>query len=298
VPLYLLLPIAAAAVYALGSIAVKRALQEGVRMGQSFHLANLVLGALFLPLALVGGREARWEEVWRPLAMGTTFFVGHWLTFVAIRRGDISLVTPLMGTKVVFVAVAVVLLSGLMPSGPLWIAACLTTLGIFTMGLGDLKGGANLAFTVAASLSSALVFGVSDVLVSTWAKGFGAMPFLAAGSATVSLWSLGMWIVQGRPPLFPRGPGARWAWAGSLCIALQAMVLGVTLALFQEDATGINIVYSSRGLWVLGLVAGLGGLFGNNEHRDAGRAFLWRVAGTLLLTAAIVIAVVDRAKAG
>lgn len=297
-PLYLLLPLAAAGVYALGSISVKRALGEGVRMGQSFHLANLVLGALFLPLALLDWREARWDELWRPLVMGTTFFVAHWLTFVAIRRGDVSLVTPLMGTKVVFVAVATVLLAGRMPSGPLWIAACLTTLGIFTMGLGDLRGGANLAFTVLASLSSALLFGISDVLVSAWAKGFGPMSFLATGSGTVALWTLAMWVAQGRPPFFPSGPGARWAWTSSLCITGQAMVLGVTLALFQDDATGINIVYSSRGLWVLALVVGFGGALGNREHRDAGRAFLWRVAGTLLLTAAIVIAVVDRARAG
>ncbi len=296
-PLYLLLPAAAAAIYALGSIAVKRSLKEGVRMGQSFHLANLVLGALFLPLALIGWREARWDELWRPATMGTVFFVGHLLTFVAIRRGDVSLVTPLMGTKVVFVAVGTVFLAGRMPSGPLWVAACLTAVGIFTMGLGDLRGGANLAFTVLATLASALFFGLCDVIVSAWAGDFGAMPFLAVGSVTVSLWTMATWLVQGRPRFFPRGPGTRWSWAGALCIVAQAMVLGIALALFRDDATGINIVYASRGLWVLVLVAGLGGFLGNSEHRESGRAFLWRVAGTLLLTAAIVIAVLDRARA-
>ncbi len=294
-PLYLLFPLTAAAVYALGSIVVKRALKEGVGMGQSFHLSNLVLGLVFLPLLLFGGGRIDWSLAWTPLVMGTVFFTGQWLTFAAIRRGDVSLVTPLMGTKVVFVALGVVVLTGGMPSRPLWLAAFLTTLGIFTMGLADLKGGSHFLFTAVVALASAAVFGVSDVLVSGWAEGFGAMPFLAMGSGTVALWSLAVWLWQGRPALFPRGRGAKWAWAGAGFIALQAMVLGIALALF-DDATGINVVYASRGLWVIVLVVVFGGFLGNSEHRDTGRGFLWRVSGTVLLTVAIVIAVVDRAQ--
>jgi len=295
VPIYLLLPLAAAVVYALGSISVKRALKDGVEMGQSFHLSNCVLGLAFLPLLFIGVKAIDWHLVWKPLVMGTTFFVGNWLTFVAIRRGDVSLVTPLMGTKVVFVALGVVVLTGGMPSGPLWIAAILTTLGIFVMGLADVKGGSHFLFTVVVTLASALVFGMNDVLVSMWAGGFGAMHFLALGSATVAAWSLLMWVCQGRPAFFPKGGGAGWAWLAAGLIALQAMIIGIALALF-DDATGINVVYTSRGLWVIALVVVFGRFLGNSEHRDKGRGFLWRVAGTLLLTVAIVIAVVDRAR--
>jgi len=295
VPIYLLLPFFAAIVYALGSISIKRALSDGVVVGQSFHLSNVVLGLVFLPLFFLGLAKIDWAIVWKPVAMGTAFFIGHWLTFGAIRRGDVSLVTPLMGTKVVFVALGVVVLSGVMPSASLWIAAFLTTLGIFVMGLGDLKGGSRLAFTIGVTLASALVFGVSDVFVATWARGFGAMPFLAVGSATVAAWSLVMWLCQGRPVFFPKGPGSGWAWAGAIFIAVQAMVMGIGLALF-DDATGINIVYASRGLWVIALVVIFGKWLGNREHRDQGRGFLWRIAGTLLLSVAIVIAVMDRAR--
>ena len=288
-PLYLLLPLSAAVVYALGSISIKRALQDGVVMGQSFHLSNQVLGLVFLPLLIPGWHRIDWSQVWHPLLMGATFFGGHWLTFLAIRRGDVSLVTPLMGTKVVFVALGVVVIAGTMPSPALWLAAVLTTLGIFVMGLGDLKGGHHMLFTIATTLASAVVFGVSDVLVSTWARGFGAMPFLAIGSGTVAVCSLVMWLWQGRPIFFPRGQGTRWAWAGAVFIAVQAMVMGIGLALF-DDATGINIVYASRGLWVLAIVVLFGSRIGNTEHRDRGRSFLWRVAGTVLLTIAVVIA--------
>jgi len=297
VPWYLLLPLSAAVVYALGSISIKRALQDGIEAEQSFHLGNVVLGLVFLPLGIPGFAEIDWSTAWRPVLMGTTFFIGHWLTFGAIRRGDVSLVTPLMGTKVVFVAIGMVALAGARPSLRIWIAACLTTLGIFVMGLGDIRGGSRLLLTILLTLASALVFGVSDVLVSTWARDFGALPFLAVGAGTVAAWSIGVWLYQGRPVLAPRGPGTGWAWAGAIFISVQAMVMGIGLALY-DDATRINIVYASRGLWVIALVVVFGKWLGNREHRDQGKGFLWRVAGTFLLSAAIVIAVLDRARVG
>jgi drug/metabolite transporter (DMT)-like permease len=78
-----------------------------------------------------------WELLHQPLLVMVAFFLGTWLTFVSIRLGDVSLVTPLMGTKVVFVAVGVVVFAGKMPPLALWIAAGLTATGIFFMGVGD-----------------------------------------------------------------------------------------------------------------------------------------------------------------
>ena len=45
------------------------------------------------------------------------------------------------------------------------------------------------------------------------------------------------------------------------------------------------------------LVVVFGSKLGNSEHREQGGAFLWRVTGTVILTVAIVIAVIDRANA-
>lgn len=294
-PYYLLLPLGGAVVYALASLIVKRALKEGVTMDQSFHLSNFCIGLIFLPLLLLETGEVEWREIGKPIAMGTVFFLGSWLTFLGIKRGDVSLVTPIMGTKVVFVALGVVLLTGKMPSVALWIASFLTALGIFVMGAGDFRKGRYLVFTVLITLCSALVFGLNDVLVSWWAESFGAVTFLAMGSLTVALLSGAMWLFQGLPSLRLSGARAKWAWWGAFFIGLQAMIIGLALSFF-EDATGINVVYASRGLWVIALVVLFGSVLGNSEHRENGKAFLWRIAGTLLLSAAIVIAVVDRAK--
>lgn len=295
-PSYFLLPLAGAIIYALGSIIVKRGLKDGVTMDQSFHLTNLVLAGMFLPLLFFERSQVDWSLIWKPLVMGATFFAGNWLTFLGIKRGDVSLVTPLMGTKVVFVALGVVLLTGQSPSVPLWVAAALTTLGIFVMGLADLKGGSHLAFTVLVTLSSAMIFGICDVLVSWWSADFGTPTFLAVGTSSVAFYTLIMWLLQGRPGIFPRKGVRRWAVGGAVMIGLQAIVMGVALSIFH-NATGINVVYASRGLWVIILVVVFGSFLGNSEHRDNGRYFLWRVAGTVILTVAVIIAVMDRAPA-
>lgn len=294
-PLYLLLPLASAIVYALGSILIKRALKEGVTMDQSFHLTNFAVGVMFLPLFFFETSAIDWSLIWKPLVMGLTFFVGTWLTFVGIKRGDVSMVTPIMGTKVVFVALGVVLLTREMPSVALWIAAILTAVGILVMGAADMKKGQYLVFTILITLLSAAVFGLCDVLVSWWSPSFGAPTFLAIGSLVVGLLSGVMWLLQGRPDLKLRKIAGKWAWWGAFCVGLQAIGMGISLSFF-DDATGINVVYASRGLWVIVLVVVFGAALGNSEHRDTGRAFLWRVAGTVLLTIAVVIAVMDRAN--
>lgn len=296
VPLYLLLPLASAIVYALGSIVIKRALKEGVTMDQSFHLTNFAVGVMFLPLLALETAEVDWTEIWKPLVMGITFFAGTWLTFVGIRRGDVSMVTPIMGTKVVFVALGVVFLTGQSPSLPLWIASFLTAGGIIFMGLGDLREGHHLVFTILITLASAAMFGLCDVLVSSWSPDFGAPTFLAVGSLGVAVLSLLMWVSQGRPSLKLPKLGCSWAWWGAFLVGLQAIGMGVGLSFF-DDATGINVVYASRGLWVIVLVIFFGTFLGNTEHHEKGRDFLWRVAGTVILTVAIVIAVVDRSQA-
>lgn len=294
-PYYLLLPLASAIIFSLGSIVIKRALKEGVTMDQSFHLTNLLLGAMFFPLLFLERSVVEWADFWKPILMGVAFFVGNWLAFFGLKRGDVSLVTPIMGTKVVFVAVGVVLLTGKIPSVPLWIAAFLTAAGIFVMGIADLKKGRHLHFTVGVTLGSAAVFGLSDVLVSWWAADFGALTFITLAFLSVSFFTSVMWLIQKRPSLKLKSGQKSWTWWGGVLISLQALAMSIALS-FYDDATGINVVYASRGVWAIVLVVALGVTLGNREHKDSGKAFWWRVAGTFILTVAIVIAVVDRSN--
>lgn len=291
-PWYLLIPLAAAAVYSFSSLLMKRGLGDGATMTQAFHVSNLAVSLVFAPLLFLETGGVRWEQWPHPLMVTAAFFLGTWLTFLAIQRGDVSLVTPLMGTKVVFVALGMAALARQSPPPVLWIAAALTAAGVFLMGAGDFGRRAHgHAGSVAAALLSAAVFAVCDVWVRMWSREFGAMTFLAISSMGIGVLSLGLWIAQGRPSLRMPGGAARFILWASLLVGLQAVAMGLALSAI-DDATGLNVAYASRGLWAILLVGLVGPRFGNHERHASGRAFGWRVAGTALLTAAVVLAVV------
>jgi len=295
VPLYLLLPLIAAFLYALSSVFLKRGMRDGATMNQAFHINNIAVAIIFLPLMLLEKQSVDWSLVQWPIFVGVGFFLGGWLTFIAIQRGDVSLVTPLLGTKVVFVALGSVLFTAQQLSIPLWIAALLTALGIFLIGFRDVRGARHASFTAGITLTSAAFFGLCDVMLSTWATRFGPFTFLSFSSLIVGSLTIIVWLCQGRrrvlPPAGPRG----WTIASAVVVAIQAIMIGLALSFFN-DATGINVMYASRGLWAVVLVYWFGTMLGNDERATSGRLFGWRFLGTILLTASVIIAVIERSK--
>ena len=292
-PLYLLLPLVAAFLYALSSVFLKRGMRDGATMNQAFHINNLAVAIIFLPLMLLEKQAVDWSLVQWPVLVGVGFFCGGWLTFIAIQRGDVSLVTPLLGTKVVFVAIGSVLFTAQQLSIPLWIAALLTALGIFLIGFRDVRGARHAAFTAGITLTSAAFFGLCDVMLSSWAGRFGPFTFLSISSLIVGALTMMVWFFQGRKQILPpRGP-RMWTIASAVVVAIQAIMIGLALGFFN-DATGINVMYASRGLWAVVLVYWFGSMLGNDERATSGRVFGWRFLGTILLTVSVIIAVIER----
>jgi hypothetical protein len=87
--------------------------------------------------------------------------------------------------------------------------------------------------------------------------------------------------------------GAKPVLLGGFALAVQGMMVGVSLAFFNDPA-GVNVVYGSRGLWSLIMVWFLGRWFGNAERHSSRDALLWRAAGALLITAAVALAATGR----
>ncbi len=292
-PWYLLIPLISAVLYSLSTLFLKRGMKEGAPALYSFHISNLTIGICFLPLILFEKQSIPWDQIHQPLLAGVAFFIGAWFTFMAIHRGDISLVTPLMGSKVIFVALFALILAAQPPSPALIFASVLSAVGIAVMGAKDFTQSSHTAFTITLALISAAVFALCDILMRKWAPGFGPMAFLTVsttGLALVSLLALISMRLKNRTP-FPGPTPRKWVIGSSLLVGVQAIGMGYIIAT-NDDTTGINVVYGSRGLWAIVLIAVVGPLLGNHERHLAKNVFRYRLIGTLLLTAAMVIAVV------
>jgi len=174
-------------------------------------------------------------------------------------------------------------------TAPLWISAVATTLGIFLIGLHDLRSGRGSAVAVAYSLASCLFFGASDVLLAEWAQRFGKFAFLGVVAVLIAVYSLiQVLLTNWRILILPAG--ARMPIVlGGLSLAGQGLMMGIALAFFNDPAR-VNVVYGSRGLWSLALVWFIGRWFGNDERHSSRKAMAGRVCGTLLVTGAIVLA--------
>ncbi len=304
-PMHLILPLIAAIAFAAGSLVFKRAFAEGATLSHAVGLNNVALGVLFLPLMALDPRPIPWNLLHLPFLAAATFVAGHLFNVAALRVGDVSVATPLLGVKVVFVALIARFAFGWPLSKGQMAAAALTSLGVVVTGWTDLRPGRRVGATTLLALGCAGAFAVTDVLIQTWAPKFGTLNFLSllfAALALESMLALPLLGFRARPetqdlPILQQAlrslgaPPAAWRWISlaTALSAIQALLITGTIAAWR-DAAGVNVVYGTRGLWSLALVWWAGSWFGNAERKESGPGVLATRAagGTLILTAVIL----------
>ena len=297
-PLHLLFPFTSSVLYVAAALSLRRAAEARAGVWRSTFVMNVVAGACFLPL-LAGPPGPGPTPIWQAAVIAALFVVAQAFTMLALDRGDVSVATPVMGTKVVFVAVFVTLLVGDVMPIDYWVSAAMSAAGIALLNLGggtakrDAPEGRHhrhVGMTIVLSLSAAACYALFDVLVRKWAPVWGVarlLPAVMVLAATISLLlrpafegPLRALTIAARGPLL----------LGSLFLGVQAVLLVRTLGLYP-DTTRINVVYNCRGLWSVLAVWAVGHWWGNTERHVGAAAFRWRVAGAVLLLGAIVVAV-------
>jgi len=99
-----LLPLASAIIYPFASVFLKRAIGEGCGLLRTAFVSNMVLFMVFTCALPFNEKTPEWSHVGWALIAGLCFFGGQVFTFIAIRHGDVSIQSPMMGVKVIFVA--------------------------------------------------------------------------------------------------------------------------------------------------------------------------------------------------
>ena len=293
-PSHLLLPLLASLLFVCGLICTKRATSRGVSPWTVVFLANQWAALLFSTLWLLGGEGQPLAKLWQPAIIGLLYMAGQIFTFLAIQRGDVSVATPVLGIKVVLVAILVSVLFREMLPQSVWIAAGLATVGIGLVQWsprvddGDSSRG-KLLTTILFAVLAASAFAMFDVSVQRWAPAWGTGRILPAVFWMVSILSLGLLPFVSRSDL--RDPQTRTVLlVGTFLIGLQALCLVSTLANFG-DAARVNVVYSMRAVWGVVLAWLVAIKWGGGEADAPKSVMLLRLLGAILLTAAVVLVV-------
>jgi drug/metabolite transporter (DMT)-like permease len=285
--LALLFPLASAMLYVVGALLLRRAADFGVGFWRTTFTANIICAAAFSLLWLAGG-EFHWRLLWQPAVVALLFLLGSVLNFVSLDRGDVSLATPILGIKIILVAVFAAVVTGDWGKPTLWLAALLSTAGIGMLSWTRTAHHHHVTLTILAAGGSAASFALFDVLVQQWSKAWGIGRFPPTMLAFVALFSCG--TIPRFPSPLSRIERSAWPWllGGSLVLAAQATIFISSVAYFR-NATAANVVYSSRGLLSVGLVWLIGHWFGNREQQLGVAVLRQRLIGAMLMLTAIGI---------
>ena len=99
----ILLPLCAALLYVVGALLVKRSGDFGVGVWRTAFISNLTSALIFQLLLPLGG-TFHVELLWQPALVGVLFLLGQLLNYLALQRGDVSVATPVLGVKIILVA--------------------------------------------------------------------------------------------------------------------------------------------------------------------------------------------------
>jgi drug/metabolite transporter (DMT)-like permease len=249
---------------------------------------NWVFVAVFSVLLLSHEGSIPWDKLQYPALTGLLFFFGQVFTFTAIRFGDVSLQTPVMGTKAVFAVLIAVSLGTEEVTLPMACAALISMLGIALLGFSS-DGVERVGRTLCLALLSSFFFAGSDTMVGYYASDFGLPMFLFIVILVNALLTLAL-IPFFSDPLRAMPPPA-WPWKLAACLLMagQALLLNYTLGRYQHVAE-VNVIYTTRGLWsvLLGALA-LRLYLKPGQSAPPNRIFVLRMAGALLMCLAIAI---------
>jgi drug/metabolite transporter (DMT)-like permease len=283
------LPLLAAFGYVFAALSLKRASDLGAGLWHSAFVSNVLAGLVFQSLLFFGGTWPPLSLWWQPLVGAALFLSGQILTLSSLQRGDVSIATPVLGLKIVFVAVFTTVVIGEPLGWALWLAAILSTLGIATLNYsGAHKVGARATMTILCAGGAAMSYAMLDVLLQKWSPVWGMGRILPLTMGLMGLFSLGLCRLFPSPLLSLPRPALRWLFGGGLVFVLQSMLFATVIASFGQ-ATASNVIYSSRGLWSIVAISLLGHWFSSTE-KELGRSILrWRLAGALLMFVAILL---------
>jgi drug/metabolite transporter (DMT)-like permease len=289
---YVILSLGSGLLYGISGLLVKRAMDEGVGVWRLSFYSNLAQTVLYLPLPLVltGGKWPQNAGVHQLLLPAAAFLVGMLFTTFAIRKGDISIATPLLGSKVVFVSLLAAAVLRAELTRAVWAGAFLVFLGLALLRGGGGKGGSHFWLTVFYSLAGAFSFAACDIMFQSWAPAWGAGWFIPGMFVGVTVMSLFIFpLLEGRLfDLNRRQVG--WLLPAVTLNALQSLGISLSLACWGHAAE-VNILYSSRGVWMVVMVWLIGKWFGCHEKDHGRKTMLLRLGGATLIILAIVFVI-------
>ncbi len=297
-PLHLVFPLISAVIYVAGALLLKRASDLGADVWRTTRVINYTTAAVAVPLWLLGGTIPNSSLWWQPPAAATLFFSGQVFSLLALNSGDVSVATPVLGVKILLVALLSTVLIGDPIGTRLWTAAASSTVAIALLNIDRGHAHSRAGRTIILAGLGAASYACFDVLIQKWSASWGTGRILPIVMVIGAVYSIPLRLLSPRRAEARGNPasGGGWLAAGAACFAVQGLMFITSVSIWRQ-ATSANVLYSSRGLWSVLAVWGVGHWFSNREQHLGARVLVWRFVGAILLMAAILLVLLDYGRA-
>ena len=288
--IHLLLPFASSILTVFALLLLKRAQAREASTWTTLIVVTWVTAIGFSALTLIGGNMQPVSLFWQPITVGVLFLAGLAFTFLGVKIGDVSIVTPVQGIKVLLVPAMALLVVDDVAGTRIWISSAVALCGIwFIQSTDDTVDRSKIRISIGCALLAAVSLTFFDLFIQRWAPAWGPGYFLPIAFACTAFLSLGFLPVA-RPD--GRSIRSQLSWpllVGSLLMAVQAFGMTYTIARFGH-ATQVNIVYSLRGLWGVLLTWVLSKSLGLTTSTPSTALMFKRLAGAILIGISIALA--------
>ena len=190
--MHIFLPLFSAIVYVVAALLLKRASDLGADVWRSTRIINYTQALMAVPFWLLGGTIPGFSLWWQPVVAGALFFAGQVFTLLALTTGDVSVATPVLGLKIVLVALLSVVLIGDPIGARLWTAAALSSVAITLLNLSPGHSHRRVARTIVLAALGAAAYASFDVLVQKFSPVWGTGRFLPLAMACGAAYSLAL----------------------------------------------------------------------------------------------------------
>ncbi len=280
-------PLVAAVIYSLSTFLLRSATLNGVSYRSQLVWTALGIGITGIPPLIIAGPPL--PGTWMPAILGGLGIgLGQFLTVLSLTKGDASVQTPLMGTKVIWVVLIGWLGFGISAPPSTWIAAVLAAAAVIVIGFTRASRAHASLPAIGAALASAVSFAFFDSIVASGrygglVSGFFGLSIIVAGASTAAV------ALAAFPrPAAPDRRGASLLAVASFLIFVQFAIQVGVVAWFGRAAEA-NVLYSSRGLWSVVFAWIL--VRRDDDLRPPPGVYLQRLLGAGLLVAAVVLVI-------
>lgn len=288
IPPYFSLALISAGAYSFGSLFNKQAMTGGCGPYRVTAFTIWASALLLIPFVFLYNDPLPLNVWYQPFTAAACFSFGSIFFILALRTGDLSIVAPVSGIKPIINALLVAVLLGVTVPAATWIACGLTAIALVILRTPNTSTSHSFLRTTLITLLCVVGFALCDTCFQQWAKNWGVLRFAAITFSISSLAAVAMVPFFSTPWKQMTRRAKTHVLTGSAFCALPGLCMGLALGRYGH-APEVNVVYSTRAIFSIGIVWLLGRHIGNIEHTAGRTVLLRRLAGALILLVAIVL---------